>query len=118
MHALFEKEAQRERPSEENELKDKWKMRIRLTMPSHSIRQKVFKFFNEHSSFAKFYEADKKKRELIVELRLPYAVPVAGLGRGRVELLDHREEIGEELLVLYGSLGLARNRWASESLSL
>jgi hypothetical protein len=44
--------------------------------------------------------------------------PVTRHGRSRVELLDHRKEIGEELLVLYGSLGLARNCWASESLSL
>ncbi len=48
------------------------------------------------------------------------AVPIAvgGNARSRVELLDHGEKVGEELLVLYGSLGLARNRWASESLSL
>lgn len=45
------------------------------------------------------------------------AVPVPVFSRGGVELLDHREEIGQELLVLYRGLGLARNRWASESRS-
>src|SRR6185369_3617643 len=44
-------------------------------------------------------------------------VAVAVFARGGVELLDHRNEIGQELLVLYRGLGLARNRWASESRS-
>ena len=42
------------------------------------------------------------------------AVPPAPLpsrARRGVELLDHGEEVGEELAVLYGCLGLSRNRW-------
>jgi len=44
-------------------------------------------------------------------------VAVAVFGRGGVELLDYRKEIGQKLLVLYRGFGLARNCWASESLS-
>jgi hypothetical protein len=46
------------------------------------------------------------------------AVAVEGRRGSRIELLDDGEEIGEELFVLYGSFGLARDRWASESRSL
>jgi hypothetical protein len=32
-----------------------------------------------------------------------------------VELLDHREQVAEQLLVLYGNFGLCRNDCASEN---
>jgi hypothetical protein len=37
---------------------------------------------------------------------------------GRVELLDDCEQVGEQLLVLYGNVGLCRNDRASECSSL
>jgi hypothetical protein len=41
-----------------------------------------------------------------------------GLVVGRVELLDDREQVAEQLLVLYGNFWLCRNDWASECSSL
>lgn len=79
MQVVFAKEMQRQPPTEENEFKEKWKVRIRLTFTSHSIRQKVFNTWNEHVLFTRFFEGNKKRRELILELRLPYTVPLADL---------------------------------------
>jgi hypothetical protein len=46
------------------------------------------------------------------------AVAVARRRGSRVELLDHGEEVGEELFVSYGILGLVSDRWVSESRAL
>lgn len=79
MRDLLESELRREEPSKSEAADIKWKMRVRLTYVSHSVRQKALNWWNDNVERIKLQEGDKKKRELIAEIHLPRAIPVQGL---------------------------------------
>ena len=74
--ALAEKELSRLPAEEEEGLRDKWKLKIRIFTNSHSIRAKQLQEWNTHVSWTKLVYMQKKD-QFIVELVMPSAVPVA-----------------------------------------
>lgn len=85
MRLLAEKELKRGRPSEEQMFIPKYKIRIRIQSPSHSIKNNAFEKWNTGVTDIKLYKVDKKllsdyaKSELYVDILLPKAVPVHGV---------------------------------------
>lgn len=89
---LAERELQRREPSDDEASQEKWLVKYRLICVSHSIRQKTLNWWNSFVSVVQLRAGDKKKRELLVEVRLPKAVSVqslwyAGYGETRRFLL-------------------------------
>ena len=48
----------------------KWKMKVRLQTPSHSLRQKALNFWNDRIDFVKLYHDGNKKNELLLEMTI------------------------------------------------
>ncbi|MEJ0098490.1 MAG: AbiV family abortive infection protein [Pseudomonadota bacterium] len=97
MRRLIESEVSREAPSDEDAANVKWKMKVRLVVVSHSVRQKNLNWWNASVERIKLRESDKKKRELIAEIHLPKAVPIQGLwhvGYGEIRRLVLALNIG------------------------
>lgn len=65
---LVRREMNRVKPSEAEADIPKWRVRIRLHTPSHSIRPKALKRWNDMFHQVKLVPVDKKKDQLIVEL--------------------------------------------------
>lgn len=59
--------------------RNKWKVRIRITSQSHSIRQKTLSTFNERIDWIKLTAIQGKPNEMIVEFIFKDNVPVGGL---------------------------------------
>lgn len=76
---LLKKELERPQPPEGEELDPKWKIRIKLQSPSHSIKQKELNNFNSVSQWYKLFMGDKKKNELILEVILSKNVSIYSL---------------------------------------
>ncbi|MDE1924684.1 MAG: AbiV family abortive infection protein [Patescibacteria group bacterium] len=77
MRELLQKEMTRQKPSDEEAWKPKWRVRVKIKTPSHSIRNKALNELNAQSSMLKLKQSDKNT--LIIELTLPKKVPVQGL---------------------------------------
>ncbi|MBS0296159.1 MAG: AbiV family abortive infection protein [Proteobacteria bacterium] len=61
----------------EDRTKDKWRIRVRILTPSHSIRQKALNAWNERVQWIKLTAA--KKDELLIDIILGDHVPVDAL---------------------------------------
>jgi hypothetical protein len=73
----------------------KWRIRIRLTSLSHSIRQKPLNEWNQRVPHIQLNRSNKK--ELLVDLTLPKAIPLNGLwwaGWGQARALTAALNIG------------------------
>lgn len=77
--ALLNKELQRSEPGPAEASDEKWHLKLRIFSQSHSIRPKALNEWNEKVTWIKLYPVDKKKEQLLVELRLPKAIPLQGL---------------------------------------
>jgi AbiV family abortive infection protein len=75
----MEQEIERSRAVPEKGTKNKWKVRIRITSQSHSIRQKTLNIFNERIDWIKLTAVQGKPNEMIVEFIFKDNVPVGGL---------------------------------------
>lgn len=71
-----QRELIREFPEESEKDDPKWKMRIRLHCPSHSIRRKELVQWNDFSEWIKLEAVDKRPHELIVDFILPKSFSV------------------------------------------
>lgn len=85
MQELLRKELSRPRPEGDESGKEKWRITIRVYSHSHTIRQKALNRWNETVNWIKLRAtgkkvySDSKKDELLCEITLPKAVPVAAL---------------------------------------
>jgi AbiV family abortive infection protein len=77
----LKRELDRNVDNEGRELKDKWRVRIRIRSASHTIRQKDLKFWNEKVEWIKVTCVDKKKDEILVDFTFPIQVPIKALYR-------------------------------------
>ncbi len=77
MKELAEKEIQRQQPPEEKRADPKWRIRLEIVSPSHSIRQKKLKEFNDTVDWIKLSPSDA--HTLKVELLLPKNVSIKSL---------------------------------------
>ncbi len=74
-----QKELGRKQPPLEKRLDPKWKISVEITTPSHSIRQKLLKQFNEGSNWIKLNSIDKDNHTFKIELTLSKNIPIQGL---------------------------------------
>ena len=80
MRAYAEKELRRQAPDDEDSHHAKYKMRLRIQTPSHSIRGNAFAKWNDGIDGVKIHRSDRKdarglaKGELLIDLILPKAV--------------------------------------------
>src|SRR3989344_5915380 len=77
MREYAEKEMHRKKPEGEDAFAPKYRMRIRIQTPSHSIRNNAFAKWNEGVHGIKIYKSDRKnatkltKGEMLIDLTLP-----------------------------------------------
>ncbi len=77
MREYAQKEMQRKKPEGEEAFAPKYRMRIRIQTPSHSIRNNAFTDWNKGVHNIKVYKSDRKdatkltKGELLIDLTLP-----------------------------------------------
>ena len=77
MREYTQKELQRKKPEGEDAQTPKYRMRIRIQTPSHSIRNNAFAKWNEGVHGIKIYKSDRKnatkltKGEMLIDLTLP-----------------------------------------------
>lgn len=77
MREYAEKELRRKKPEGEEALTPKYRMRIRIQTPSHSIRNNAFAKWNEGVHGIKIYKSDRKdvtkltKGEMLIDFTLP-----------------------------------------------
>jgi len=76
--AFSKAELTRPEPTEDEKRQPKWRLRIRIQTPSHSIRPRALNKWNELGSFIKLFPG-KGKHELICEFTLDKNVPIAGI---------------------------------------
>ncbi len=85
MRKLAEQELRRQKPSETEAFQPKYKMRIRIQTPSHSVTNNAFSKWNEGTRDIKIYKSDRKdvrrltKSEIIIDFTFPKALPMSGL---------------------------------------
>jgi len=85
MQRLTERELARAQPNEKESSQPKYKVRIRVQSPSHSIRDNAFNKWNENVHNIKLTKTGKKelpdavKSELIVDITLPKSVSIGAL---------------------------------------
>lgn len=78
MRELVQSELSRKKPETEEEArKPKWRIKIKIISPSHSIKTKALDEFNKHSDYIKLHKKDTNT--LYVELFMQKAVPAAAL---------------------------------------
>jgi AbiV family abortive infection protein len=77
MREISEKELRRQEPPEEEKLDPKWKLSIEITTPSHSIRQKNLKQFNDGVTWIKLKYKDSNT--LGIDFTLSKNIPIQGL---------------------------------------
>jgi len=77
MREIAQKEFKRQEPVEHEKLDPKWKINIEITTPSHSIRQKNLKQFNEGVGWIKLKY--KNTNTLGIEFTLSKNIPIQGL---------------------------------------
>ena len=76
--ALLQAELSRKTPSDEVEAKKpKWRVKIHVVTPSHSLRKKTFTDFNKNSDHIKIQVIDSNN--LTLELNLPKSLPLERL---------------------------------------
>ena len=73
---MARKELNRQFPRTSEQDDPKWRLRVRLLSPSHSIRKKELKKWNQDDSCIKLEAVDKRPNELIVDFILPKSFPV------------------------------------------
>ncbi len=77
MRDYAQKEMQRQKPEGEEAFAPKYRMRIRIQTPSHSIRNSAFVHWNKEIDNIKVYQSNRKnidkltKGELLIDLTLP-----------------------------------------------
>lgn len=76
---LARKEFDRERPNADERHDPKWRIRIRLHTPSHSIRKNELEKWNAGVDWVKFGAIDKQKHQVIVDITLGKGIPVHAL---------------------------------------
>jgi AbiV family abortive infection protein len=77
MQGVAQKEMRRQQPSEEEKMDSKWRIRLEIFSPSHSIRQKNLTGFN---SGVNWITLTRKDAHLLgIELLLPKNIPIQGL---------------------------------------
>ncbi|WP_080672272.1 AbiV family abortive infection protein [Bradyrhizobium japonicum] len=74
-----ERELERSRNAPEEKTKEKWRLRVRITCASHSIRTKVLSNFNKKSSWIKLSAVSGKKDQIFIDFILGDNVPVQAL---------------------------------------
>lgn len=80
MREYAEKELNRKKPEGEDALKAKYRMRVRIQTPSHSIRNNAFVKWNERVNGIKIYKSDRKdatkltKGEILIDFTLPKGI--------------------------------------------
>jgi AbiV family abortive infection protein len=78
---LAVQELSRQQPSEKERLDPKYRMRVRIQTPSHSIRNNAFQKWNETVDWIKIYKSERPnlrrftKGELVIEFTFPKAIP-------------------------------------------
>ena len=72
--ALAEAEWSRVAPKDDEELKDKWQVRVKLFTPTFIIRPKPLRWWNDNHRISKLSTAGNRKDQLYVDLVLPNAV--------------------------------------------
>jgi len=77
MKALLQEELERGRPSDDEARKPKWRVKVRVVTPSHSIRKKDLNSINIQSTALKLRFVDNNT--LLLELNFPKALPVSAL---------------------------------------
>ena len=78
MKELVQNELSRKKPATKEEAKkNKWRVKIKIISPSHSIRSKALNEFNAHSLYIKLYKKDTNT--LYIDMYYPKAVPVFAL---------------------------------------
>lgn len=75
---IIKEELSQQEPEKKERSKPKWKVRIKIISPSHSIKNNHLNEFNQHSDFIKLYKGDDS-HIILVDLFLPKALPIAGL---------------------------------------
>jgi hypothetical protein len=75
----LESELERSRAVPEKGTTNKWKIRIRITSQSHSVRQKQLNAFNERVDWIKLTTVQGKPNELIVEFIFKDNIPINAL---------------------------------------
>jgi AbiV family abortive infection protein len=75
----LQQELERSRSLPEKGTKSKWKIRIRITSQSHSVRQKPLNIFNKRVDWIKLTAVQGKPNELIVEFTFKDNIPIEGL---------------------------------------
>ncbi len=82
---MVQKELDRQTLDESEQDNPKWRLRIRLHCPSHSIRKSELRKWNEDNDWIKLESVDRSRHELIVDMTLRKNLPIqalwhAGLG--------------------------------------
>jgi len=78
MFKLTKAEIERKKPKTKKEaLKPKWRIKIKIISPSHSIRNSALSKFNNYSDYIKLYKAGTNT--LVIDIILSKAVPIQGL---------------------------------------
>lgn len=75
----LQQELERSRSLPEKGTKEKWKIRIRITSQSHSVRQKPLNAFNGRVHWMKLTAVQGKPNELIVEFTFKDNIPIEAL---------------------------------------
>ena len=75
----LQQELERSRSLPQKGMKNKWKIRVRITSQSHSVRQKPLNVFNQHVDWIKLTAVQGKPNELILEFTFKDNIPVEGL---------------------------------------
>lgn len=76
--AALQEELSRKRPGKRSQ-KKKWKIRIRISSDSHSIRPKALNKWNDIVDWIKLTPVPEKKNQLLVDFILLDSIPIQGL---------------------------------------
>ena len=79
------RELNRKRPSDKERFDPKYRMRIRIQTPSHSIRNNAFQKWNESVEWVKIHKSERPglrrvtKGEMVIEFTFPKSIPAHAL---------------------------------------
>jgi AbiV family abortive infection protein len=83
---LLQAELQRSQPGTAEEMKPKWKIKIRLRSDSHTFKPRHLASWNKKVSFVTLFKGGKSN-ELLAELTLPAGIHVLGLWDASYEMV-------------------------------
>jgi AbiV family abortive infection protein len=85
----LERELRRSKELPEEGTKDKWRLRIRITSQSHSVRPKALTPWNQVNGWIRLIAVPEKPNQLIVEFTVRDNMPVASLWNAGWEMARH-----------------------------